>query len=1120
MSDSTPHSPASATQESVQPAGGPTEPAESAPAGVRTFVIGDIRGFTAFMAQQGDEAGARLSQTFAVLAGETAAQCAGDLLEVRGDEVLLTFSSPRQALKCALALQDRLEAERCSGLDGLQAGIGIDAGEAVPVNGGFRGSALNRAARLCALAGPGEVLITEGLAHLTGRVEGVEYGERGRAQLKGFAEPVTVLQVQRGRRTNGSPTGNDAPMVTASGASLAIAGYLGALPSRPLVDREAELTRGQEIVDAVAAGSGRLLLVTGEPGVGKTRLSQEITRVVHNRGFRIAAGSCYEASEAIPYYPFIEILQSLRRTSPPELHARMLQTWPYLGRLLPGLGTDAPSGENPAEDRQRLFWSLTSFLTDLVTSGPVALLLDDLHWADATTLDLLQHLAHTTRTLPILLLATYRDVEVHRGHPLEATLRELRRQQLCESISLKRLGREATRELLISTLGSQPSSEVVVDLIFGRTDGNPFFVEEIGKTLAGQSNLDAPQDLDVPESIRSLIGQRLSRLDDACQDVLRQAATLGYSFEFEDLLAMDGQDEEGLESLIQEAVAAGILVDLSGSKNVDGYSFNHALTQQTIYAEIPPRRRRRLHLAAGSALERLPPSRRDARAAELARHFLDGDSPAKALEYSLLAGGEASRMFAHREAAEHFRCAVELAREVEDESSVMLALERLGEALTALGRYREALEVLDEAARGRHGRGELEAELRCLALIGVTHAFRGTADEGTRRLQEAETTVSEDSASDAAASFYVALAGLHFIAGRFPAQLQAALRASAIAARAGNEKLIGQAEGRIALALMSLQCYGEALVAFEKAIEIAERHGDADSLQRNCGNMALTLYALGENDRAGRSLARAGQVAEAMGTASSRLLTTHGVASLAYMHGDWDRAISIAESYLSSDAGGELSRGSTETRLLLSAMLFDRTGSEDALSQMEEARKLGAEIGNWQLESEALLFLSMADLARGRADRVMDRLPNVERSGSTMATAAAALARLELGDSAAALGMVDRRLTIVGNRAEASFLLYSRGRALHRLGRLDEAAQALEESVTRLERIPHVYYVATSLEALGAVYRDQGRIEDVRAAWERALGGYRQVKAAPAMARLEEKLRREPAPPDPSTARQ
>jgi class 3 adenylate cyclase/transcriptional regulator with XRE-family HTH domain/tetratricopeptide (TPR) repeat protein len=839
---------------------------------VRTFLIADVRGYTQFTIERGDEAAARLTQQFADLATAVAAARDGRVIEVRGDEALAVFSSARQALRAAVDLQTRLAQESMP--QGV--GIGLDAGEAVPVTGGYRGAALNLAARLCSLAAPGEVLASEGVIHLARKVEGLAYLERGQMTLKGFTEPVGVLQVvlddqdvARGFQTSAAPvprfgptafgtllhrhrlaaeltqealaerahlsaraisdlergaktrphritvelladaldlTTDDRAALVAALPSRAVAdagdvpdlpigGFLGSLPEGPLVARDRELEDIVTAIDAAIGGAGQLLVLAGEPGAGKTRLAQEATLVLRRRGCLLATGRCYEPQQAVAYYPFLEALSTVYTAAPPAIRAEAARRWPSLGRLLPDQIGQATGASQGADDQQRLFRTVTDFIVALAKTVPVALLIDDLHWADGATLDLLQHLARHSRSERVLLLGTYRDVEVGRQHPLRQVVRDLNREHLVERIAVRRLDQEGTAALLAVTLDEEHVSKEFAALVHRQTEGNPFFVHEVVQALMERGDIYREDgrwerrqlaEIEVPESVRDVIGERLSRLREQTQVVLCDASVLGSTFGFDDLQAVTGQPEQEVEHALDEAVEAGLLRPLER----DDYTFNHALTQQTLYAELSPRRRRRLHRVVGEALEQRPAARRTRNAAELAWHFLQADDPERAVVYALMAGDGAEAVFAHREAERHYRTALELARELGDPTREAEALEKLGAVLGVLTRYDEALAFLARAAQQCRLLDDVAGEMRVAVEIGIAERGRGTAARGIEQLESVVERFRACGPSRELAILYATLERLYIVVGRYADELTAAERASELARRATTMLLL------------------------------------------------------------------------------------------------------------------------------------------------------------------------------------------------------------------------------------------------------------------------------------------------------------------------------------------
>ena len=1060
--------------------------------GVRTFLLADVRGYSRFTLEQGDEAAARLAERFAAIARAMAAAHEGAVIELRGDEALAVFSSARQALRAAVALQEHFAKQSSEDPSlPLKVGIGLDAGEAVPVEGGYRGAALNLAARLCSLAGPDEVLASEGVVHLARKLEGLTYVERGALQLKGFIDAVRVVQVvaeEAAEQPEAMPE-RDA----ARERPLPIGGFLGALPASPLVAREAELGKVLSVVDAVAGGSGRLVLLVGEPGIGKTRLAQEVTLALRNRSFVVASGRCYEPQEAVPFYPFLEVFGTLYVAASSSVRANVPGRWPYLGHLLPNAGLPA-AGTRPEgqEAQERLFWSVSGFLQAVAEERPVALLLDDLHWADGTSLALLQHLARHTRAYRVLLLGTYRDVEVGLRHPLDRALRDLNREHLAERVSIRRLGQEETAALIATTFGEEQVSSEFAELVHRHTEGNPFFTGEVLQALVERGDIYREDgrwerreigDIEVPESVRSAIEERLSRLSEGAQGLLYEASVLGQTFRFDDLQAMGDHSEGALDEVLEEALGA----DLIHERGRDGYEFNHALTQQTLYTGLSSRRRRRLHLAAGEALEKLTDRVREKRVAELAWHFLEADEPERALAYGLLAGDHSEVIFAHQEAERHYQTALGLARELTALPQETEALEKLGAVLGNLGRYDEALELLDLSIERYSSMGNLEGEKRVTAQIGIWHRARGTPEEGIARLQPLVERLEASGQREGLAPLYARLEALFFASGRYAEQVKAAERACYLASVAGDDRVLAQAQVGRAVALGMLG-RPEALDAAEAALPLAEAAGDLYTLRRALTSIANEHERRGELERSHQYIERSLQVAEQADNPWWIGFALAYVASLSFSLGRWMEARAYLQRALAISRTVGPSWWSAYPLIELGRLELACGNWEEAAKWLRE----GLAIANRNQDLQGLRYaqapLAELDLLEGRPAAALDRLsPLLDRSGLQEAQVtgmmpALAWAYLDAGDEAKAEEVLAQCLTRTRS-SEAKLALMEalqvQGRLLTRQSRWAEAEQAFEEAVSLAHSMPHPYSEGRALYKWGRMYATKG--EPVRA---------------------------------------
>ena len=534
------------------------------------------------------------------------------------------------------------------------------------------------------------------------------------------------------------------------------------------VGREAELAALTKQLDAASAGAGSIALVAGEPGMGKSRLAEELAAVARARGVRVLWGRCYEGEGAPAFWPWIELLRAavrgrhgedLRRTMGPGA-PDLAELVPEIRALLPDL--PAPSLLDAVQARFRLFDAVTSFLfTDARGGGDrgdparsearpgLLLILDDLHWADAPSLLLLEFLARDLAGAHLLVLGTYRDLEVQRGHPLARSLGELARRPHVTRLVLGGLAAaEIARVVEQVAPGTTPSAGLVATLA-GETAGNPLFVSEMVRLLVQEGRLaawpavgerGAAAPLPLPQTVREVIGRRLDRLAPACSEALTVAAVIGREFGVDGLARAGDWSAGALLGLLEEAETARVLEAVPG---VPGrYRFSHALIRETLYEELPSARRARLHAQVGTALEAGYGPDAEPHVAELAHHFTQA-APAgegeKAVAYSRRAGDRARARLAYEEAAAHYDRALhalEAQHPADDRlrSELLLAL---GDAQRLTGELHASKESFRRAAV--LARQCSATDLLAHAALGYGAVFEtGTVDaELVRLLEEA-----------------------------------------------------------------------------------------------------------------------------------------------------------------------------------------------------------------------------------------------------------------------------------------------------------------------------------------------------------------------------------------------
>jgi eukaryotic-like serine/threonine-protein kinase len=482
---------------------------------------------------------------------------------------------------------------------------------------------------------------------------------------------LRLLEKDPGKRPqSASESAQALRAIDLSPATVAASSSLLAPPSSPdplyrtvFVGREQELRQLQNAFDAALSGNGGLVMVVGEPGIGKTALTGQLATYVAMRGGRALHGNCYEeGSLSLPYLPFVEAMRSYVLDHDAEaLRSELGTNAPYVAKIVSEVrekvNVELPAGGDPEDERWRLLSGVTTFLKNAAAVQPLMLLLEDLHWSDRGTLDLLNHLGRNLDGARLLVVGTYRDVEVDRSHPLSAALAELRRSTNFSRVTLRGLGVDDVAKMLSAIAGREVPRQVA-DQVHRQTEGNPLFVQEMARWLVEEGHLrggtsDSTLAMQIPEGLRDVIGRRISRLTPECNRILSIAAVIGRDFSFDVLSAVANLPDEALLAAIEDAMKVGVLQERAEAGTVH-YRFAHAFFRQTLYEEMIAPRRLRLHQEVARALETQYARRLDEHAAELTEHFSYSTDPAdleKAVAYAERASQRAMAVFDYGEAA-------------------------------------------------------------------------------------------------------------------------------------------------------------------------------------------------------------------------------------------------------------------------------------------------------------------------------------------------------------------------------------------------------------------------------------------------------------------------------------
>ncbi|MDQ1725812.1 MAG: hypothetical protein QOG52_2840, partial [Frankiaceae bacterium] len=438
------------------------------------------------------------------------------------------------------------------------------------------------------------------------------------------------------------------------------------LVSPLLVGRSAEMAVLEAALSRAAGGDPAVVIVGGEAGVGKSRVLVEFTDVATAAGGRVLAGQCVEVGgDGTPFAPVVDMLRTLARTTPAaELEELLGRGKRELARLLPELDPDpgSPAAYPPAGDSgtsAQMFELLLGLFARLSVRQPLVLVLEDLHWADQSTLDFFAFLARTMRGTRILLVATYRSDEMHRRHPLRPLLSTWERSRDVTRLELDRFDRAEVAAQLSAILGTAPA-DALVDVVFERSDGNAFLVEEMLGIVEGDVD---PRNL--PQSLRDVLLARVDQLSPDAQRVLRTAAVAGRWVPERLLAAVARLDEPTLYAGLREAVEHHLLIVEAAGR---GYTFRHALARDAVYEDMLPGERGALHLAYGEVLSADPSLASDptSLAATLAAHWYAALDLPRTLTASVEAARQASAAYASTEAQRHLERAIEVWPRVPD----------------------------------------------------------------------------------------------------------------------------------------------------------------------------------------------------------------------------------------------------------------------------------------------------------------------------------------------------------------------------------------------------------------------------------------------------------------------
>lgn len=639
-----------------------------------------------------------------------------------------------------------------------------------------------------------------------------------------------------------------------------------------LIGREAQMSQLTALWRQVASGQGHVLLITGEAGIGKTRLARELIAQVLISGGKVLAGACYE-EENIPYAPIANILREVKEITspqsplPPFILADLIKIAPVLHGSYPDVSPNPAI--DPQLEQQRIFESLASWFSNLTMQAPVLLFIDDIHWADNSTLVLLRYLARRMRESPLLIVLTYREIALDEFGELQTVLHDLTRERLSTRMKLTRLNREQTDTLLsILVTPSGKIDQHLVDLIFQETEGNPFFIEEVIKALfeGGKLRFEngiwrAPDlaEIHIPQSVRATLQARLARLPEKTQEILRCAAILGRQFDCDTLQHACNVDEDTLIEALEIAEQAQIITEVSRHRGGPlVFSFAHNLIPSTLVEHLGGLRRQRLHRNVALALETLHPEDYEA----LAYHYEKASDPTSAQGYYLRAGDRALSIYANQEAERYYRAALELNP---DARKIPHLLTSLGEALFRQGRYQSACEPWLEALNLYRRSADYDHQAQVTARLARTIWYLGDPPRSLETCRQGLETIPNhmELETPGVATLIHETARAFFFNNQPEQALPLCEHALNLARRLNLVDV--QAEALATLGILPNQTTEAARQALTEAVALSEAAGLLATAVRAYTNLGEHLHLNGDLVGAREQFLRGRQVAQRMG---------------------------------------------------------------------------------------------------------------------------------------------------------------------------------------------------------------------------------------------------------------
>lgn len=1080
-----------------------------------TMLFTDLVGSTGMASRIGPAAADEIRREHFGLLRGAIGEAGGNEVKNLGDGLMVRFDSASAALRCAAAMQQRIARRNRRADEQLSVRIGISLGEAVREEGDYFGTPVVEAARLCAAAAGDEVLVSD-LVRSTARNGDHELQPVGELKMKGFPEPVAAFRL--------------AWELGVEQAGLPLPSRLRGAPQLSFVGRKEERARLAEITAAAQRGRRQLVLLSGEPGIGKTRFASNAALELHASGAAVLFGRGIEGIE-IPYRLWAQALSHYVERGPQRvLEAHVERHGGELTRLVPQLadrvGDVPPPKQTDSEtERYLLFAAAVGLLREASAERTLVVILDDLHWADSQSLALLKHLVASESDGELLVLATHRGSEFVRGHPLTRLLGDLRNEVGVERIDLGGLGSGEVGAMIEAATGYElrDAENRLVAEIIRETDGNPFFVAEVLRHLddSGAVTRDASgrwvlarslSELGLPQGLREVIASRVERLGEEPAQLLGIAAVIGRDFELDLLSCVTGHDEAKLLELLEPAVAGALLHE---GREAGRFSFSHSLVNHTLCELMGATRRGRIHRRIGEALEELCGEEPGDRVTELAGHWLRAASPSeprKAARYCRLAGERALLALAPQEALNWFQRATELL----DQLPGVEARERC-EALIGLGDSQRQVgdeayvETLLRASAIARGLGDEDRIVR--AAVANTRGFATLVGEtDQRRIESLEAALDLCEGGEERACLLSLLAvELSYRAG-LELRLELSGEAVRLARASGDRHALAWALARRQTAIAAPETLRERRAEAEELIALADEIDDP--MLRYWAHVWRAMNALdgGDFEAAARDRKVLEEIAESIEQPIFRWVNTFAPALLSCMAGDYVQSEELANR--SAELGSETGQPDALTIYAgqIHAIRYGQGRLEEIIGVQEKVRQEAPRIEAYT-SAVALSYCELGRTEDARAlllDRAAEDFEVRQNLASKYTLCMLAETAARLDEPGAAKPLYQRLLPWRDQFCYTGVTMFGPverylGLAATCLGRYEQAEDHFERSAESCIRVAAPIWLARTRHEWASMLRRRGGPGD-RDRAERLLGQALEAAEAHGCASLERRV--------------